>query len=398
MPEALLFPGEDDSPMPPSDAPADLEAAAGDDEEVGFDQDLWTRLVAFARDYFSGFTPMRWASHAAVILVAVLVLILSQVEMPRWELPRAEPPQPPAAADESLPLISFWPQRGGSGLESSDSLARAAVPFTIIPDRPRLGIITHTVEAGDTLTGIAGRHKLSLDTVMWAGGLELCPQLLRVGQQLMILPVDGVHHAVEEGDTLVDIARMYRVEPGAIVGWGPNELKDENSPLLPGQVLIIPGGVKETISVSAGGYTGAVSEPSRVGTGRFAWPGRGRIMDYFGSTTIYGRPRPWPHKGIDIGIPLGGAVLAADSGVVSVVRTGGYNGGYGNYIVISHGNGLSTLYAHLSVVSVQQGTVVAKGQRIGSAGATGMADGVHLHFEIRYNNVPRNPLCFLSAQ
>ncbi|MDH7485044.1 MAG: peptidoglycan DD-metalloendopeptidase family protein [Anaerolineae bacterium] len=397
MSEAQSIPDEDDR-RPPSDTTADLEAAEGDEEETGLDQGLWVRLAAFARDYFSGFTPMRWASHAAMILVAALVLIFSQVELPRWELPRLESPQPEATADESLPLISFWPRRGGSGLESSDSLMRMAVPFTIIPERPRLEIITHTVEAGDTLSGIASKYKLSLNTVMWASGLELCPQLLRVGQQLVILPVDGVHHVVEEGDTLSDIARLYKVEPKAIVGLEPNGLKDENSPLVPGQVLIIPGGKKEDIYVSASGYTGAVSEPSRVGTGQFSWPGRGRIMDIFGSTTIYGRPRSWPHKGIDIGIPLGGAVLAADSGVVSVVRTGGYNGGYGNYIVINHNNGFSTLYAHLSAVSVQQGTVVAKGQRIGSAGATGMAEGAHLHFEIRYNNVPRNPLCFLSAQ
>jgi len=305
--------------------------------------------------------------------------------------------QPSRPAEEALPLISFWPYRGGSRLESGDALMRAAVPFTIIPDRPRERIITYTVEAGDTLSGIANRFGLRVDTVMWANGLELCPQLLRVGQQLLILPVDGVYHTVEEGDTLADIARRFKVEPRVIVDYKPNGLEDENSPLTPGQMLIIPGGTKEAPLPRVSAPSVRVSKPSRRGTGRFIWPARGRIMDIFGSTLINGKPRPWPHKGIDIGAPFGASVRAADSGYVTVARSGGYNGGYGNYIIIDHGNGLSTLYAHLSVVSVKAGDIVAKGQRIGAVGSTGMVTGPHLHFEIRYKNDPRNPLCFLLA-
>jgi murein DD-endopeptidase MepM/ murein hydrolase activator NlpD len=287
-------------------------------------------------------------------------------------------------------------------LESGVALSRAAVPFTTIPDRPRLGIITYTVQPGDTLSGIAESYGLSLDTVMWAGGLELCPQLLRIEQQLMILPVDGVHHTVEEGDTLADIASRYRAQPEAIVGWEPNGLEAIDSPLMPGQVLIIPDGIKETISTGITAYSGEEGEPSRLGSGRFAWPlsGRIHILDWFNTTTMGGRPggtpRPWPHKGVDISAFLGTPILAADSGSVSVAQFGGYNGGYGNYVVVNHGNGFSTLYAHMSSLSVQAGEVVAKGQRLGAAGATGMATGAHLHFEIRYNSVQRNPLCFLS--
>ena len=147
-------PSEDDTPPSLADPTVGLEAAA-DDDELSFRQDLWARLAAFVRGYIGDLTPMRWASHVAVILVAALVLFLSQMEMPRWELTRLQASQPPATADEDepLPLISFWPNRGGSRLESGDSLMRAAVPFTIIPDRPRTGIITYTVQAGDTLQG-----------------------------------------------------------------------------------------------------------------------------------------------------------------------------------------------------------------------------------------------------
>jgi len=400
MPETLSSSySEDDNAISLADPTVGPEAPA-DDDELGLSQDLWARLVAFVRGYFSDLTPVRLASHAAIILVAALVLILSHVEMPRWELARPEPPQPPAAPDEPLPLISFWPNRGGSRLESSDSLMRAAVPFTIIPDRPREGIITYTVKAGDTLTSIAHRYGLKVETVMWASGLELCPQLLKVGQQLIILPVDGVYHTVEEGDTIASIARQYKVQPEAIVDYEPNGLEDENAPLTPGQVLIIPGGEKETISPWVSALPSQETKPSEKGTGHFAWPARGKLVDFFGTTTIGGKPggkpRRWPHKGIDIAAPLGTPVLAADSGRVTVAR-GGYNGGYGNYVVINHGNGFSTLYAHLSVISVQEGAIVAKGQRIGAVGATGNTTGTHLHFEIRYRNVPRNPLCFLSA-
>jgi len=374
------------------------EVASGG--EAGFGQDPWVRLSGWVKDYLSGLTPVRLASHAAVILVAVLVLILSQMEMPQWEFARPEPP-PSSAAEEPLPLISFWPNRGGSYLGAGDSLRREAVPFTIIPDRPREGIITYTVQAGDTLYGIASKFGLSVNTVKWANGLELCPNLLRVGQQLTILPVDGVSHTVEEGDTIASIAQRYKVKPEAIVNYEPNGLEDEDSPLTAGQVLIIPGGEKEELPNVFSGYAGEPGKPSKVGTGHFIWPIRGRIriLDWFGTKTIGGKPggkpRKWPHKGIDIEAFLGTPVLAADSGLVTVAQIGGYNGGYGNYIIINHGNGFSTLYAHLSTVSVQRGDVVAQGQRIGTAGATGMVTGPHLHFEIRYNNKPRDPLCFL---
>jgi len=352
---------------------------------------------------------VRLASHLAIVLVVGLVLVLSQVSVPRLELARSEPAtsaeDPGAAdlADDALPLISFWPNRGGSGLTSSASLMPAAVPFTVIPERPRLEIFTYVVQGGDTLSGIAERFGLQLNTVMWAGGLELCPQLLRIGQELAILPVDGVHHIVQSDNTLESVAQAYGVQPEAIIAWEPNGLKGTGQPLTEGQVLIIPGGVKESITTGIAAYGGEGSEPSAVGTGRFAWPVRGSvdILDWFGTTTLGGRPggvpRAFPHNGVDLTAYLGSPILAADSGTVTVAQYGGYNGGYGNYVVIDHGNGFSTLYAHLSAIAVQYGQILAKGERIGAAGATGMATGPHLHFEIRYKGVTRNPLCFLSG-
>jgi len=400
------------SSLPPGDGPGVPQADPLSGDPVSAEsppgvpgQSVITTAAGRARRYLRDLTLVRLASHAALVLVVALVLGLSQVDLPQWELSRPDPPQTEQVADEEevLPLITFWPNRGGSPLGSGDSLSRAAVPFTTIPDRPRLGIIMYTVQAGDTLSGIADSYGLALDTVMWATGLELCPQLLRVNQEVLILPTDGVHHTVEEGDTLSDIASLYLVEPGAILDWEPNGLAGEGSALAPGQVLIIPGGVKEDIATKITAFSGEAGEPSRIGSGRFAWPvnGRVQILDWFGTTTLGGRPgasqRAWPHKGIDLAAYLGTPILASDAGTISVAQFGGYNGGYGNYVIINHGNGFSTLYAHMSSVAVQSGTVVAKGQRVGAAGATGMATGAHLHFEIRYNGIQRNPLCFLSA-
>jgi murein DD-endopeptidase MepM/ murein hydrolase activator NlpD len=368
---------------------------------------LMARIGDSVRRYWAGSTPTRLATHGVVILVIGFIIVVSRAELPQWELPLPKPTADSSSGqvtnlDLDLPVVSYWPSTGGSQLGSGQALSRSPVPFTVIPDRPRLNIITHTVKSGDTLSGIALDYELALNTVMWASGLELCPQLLRVGQQLMILPVDGVQHTIEEGDNLQDIAGRYRVAPEIIVAWEPNRLESSETTLVPGEVLIVPGGIKEKISTTFAVSTAGEYEPSAVGTGRFAWPLSGRIsiLDWFGTQTLGGAlgaaPRPWPHKGVDLVAWLGTPILATDSGRVTVVRFGGYNGGYGNYMVIDHGNGFSSLYAHLSSVAVEQGDIVAKGERIAAAGSTGMATGPHLHFEIRYNSVHRNPLCFLS--
>jgi len=393
---------------------ADLLPAA-DREECGLEDGkdapsrpgLLARLGDGVRRYLAGSTLTRLATHGAVVLVVGFMLILSRVELPQWELPFPEPTSDSSseqaiASEFDFPIVSYWPSTGGSLLGPGQALSRAPVPFTMIPDRPRLNIIVHAVEPGETLSGIASDYGLALDTVMWAGGLELCPQLLRVEQQLMILPVDGVHHIIEEGDNLLEIANRYQVEPQAIAAWEPNGLDSAETTLVPGEVLVVPGGTKEQISTTFSVNTAGEYEPSPVGTGRFAWPLNGAItiLDWFNTETYGGDPnaarRPWPHKGVDLVAWLGTPILATDSGRAVVVKFGGYNGGYGNYIVLDHGNGFSSLYAHMSSVAVEQGDIVAKGERIGAAGSTGMATGPHLHFEIRYNRVHRNPLCFLS--
>ena len=137
------------------------------------------------------------------------------------------------------------------------------------------------------------------------------------------------------------------------------------------------------------------------GSGRFAWPERGPITQGFGCTDLLGEPYDpscpsrHTHTGIDIGCPFGTPIGAADAGVVSYVNFG-WGGGYGNFVLITHGNGFATLYAHLSSISVAAGQPVSRGQVIGAEGSTGYSTGPHLHFEIRLNGAYQNPLSYLA--
>ena len=382
----------------------------------------------------------RWALHLAVLLTILIALLwLIPLRSPSPALlstpmdsgvgrTESEPPLPPlkekppgptpapaapgssqlsqqarpTAQPEFLPLypiptdvpqVGRRPQRprlltsrGGArpaAAPAAFTLIRNAVPHTTIPERPRLEVITYTVQPGDTLLGIAQKFKLDADTIMWASGrLEDHPDLLRVGQVLTILPVDGIYHTVQEGETLESIAKKYKVDVEAITQCEYNDLKEPYK-LTPGQKLIVPGGKKPYKPRVVHIYTGKVPAGAAKGTGVFGWPTSGVITQKFWAR----------HKAIDIGAPTGTPVVAADSGYVAVA--GWSNVGYGKYIVIDHGNGFQTLYAHLSAIFVKVGQSVGKGERIGSVGSTGHSTGPHLHFEIRYKGVQRNPFGYL---
>ncbi len=260
---------------------------------------------------------------------------------------------------------------------------RIAEPRTVIPKRPRRGVITYTVQPGDTVQSIASAFDLQPTTLMWSNeDLRDVPDLLRIGQQLAILPVDGVYHTVEEGDTLESIAEKYKVDVEAITSLSYNNLHPPLYRIQPGMKLIIPGGTKPYVPKRVTHYTGPVPEGVN-GTGAFQWPVLGVITQGYW----------WGHRAIDIGAPVGSAVLASDSGFVSFV--GWTNKGYGYLIIIDHANGYKTYYAHLSQMYVTLGQKVERGQVIGAVGSTGNSTGPHLHFEIRYNGVLQNPLAWL---
>jgi murein DD-endopeptidase MepM/ murein hydrolase activator NlpD len=270
---------------------------------------------------------------------------------------------------------------------TEDRLDLSALPEALAPPTDNLPqrstVITYTVQPGDTVSDIAVKFDISADTVLWANGkLEDNPDLLAVGQELLILPVSGVYHIVAPGETLEDIAAMYKVEPSAIIEFPLNNLA-ESAELSVGQELIVPGGRKPYVPRRVYAYSGPIPEDAASGTGAFGWPTSGVITQKYWNR----------HKAIDIGAPKGNSVLAADSGYV--IGVGRSDKGYGLHVVIDHRNGFQTLYAHMSVYYVEVGQSVKKGQLIGKVGDTGKATGPHLHFEIVYRGVRRNPFGYL---
>jgi len=342
---------------------------------------LQSRSIHVQKPSISG---VRLASHVGLILVIIGVLVMTQIQLPEWRvsttsvLPDVEPMSTP---DTSVVRVVA---SGGSSVKSSGPLPRAAVPFTIIPDRPRTDILTYEVQAGDTVFGIAEKFGIKPETIMWSNPvLEQNPDLLRIGDKLVILPVDGVYHKIKKGDTIAKIAKKYKVKPEAIVDFEWNKLDGPDATLTPGEHLIIPGGEKPYVARTVSVYRGPIPKGAKRGTGNFVWPVSGYITQGFWNN----------HRAIDIGSWLGNPVVASDSGYV--VYAGWDRTGYGNLVIIDHGNGYRTYYAHLSAIYVRIGDSVGQGQQIGAVGSTGRSTGPHLHFEIRYRNVQRNPLGFL---
>jgi LysM repeat protein len=279
---------------------------------------------------------------------------------------------------------------------------------TTIPNRPSVDVTTYEVKPGDNLFVIAEKYGLRPETVLW-GNYEVLrdnPQFLSPGQELNILPTDGVYYQWVEGDNLNSIASFFRVEPEVILDYPGNRLltnmTDPTTPdIAVGTWLIIPGGkrvlkdwgppaiTRSNPAVAAyygEGYCGNIYEGA-IGIGSFIWPTV--------ATTLSGYDYSPPiHNGIDIAGAEGNAIFATDSGVV--VFAGWSQYGYGYLIVLDHGNGWQSAYAHLSAVSVICGQSVAQGTVIGGLGTTGNSTGPHLHFELRndmYGKV--NPWDFL---
>ncbi len=255
-------------------------------------------------------------------------------------------------------------------------------------------IITHVVTEGETISSIAERYGLKPSTIFWENNLTEQSKI-KPGQELSILPVDGVRHKVTRGETIYSIGKKYGLDGSQvqmIVDYPFNEfLNDETFELVVGQYLMVPEGVKVEVKLpsrSPGVTKFGVITPD-AGTvsalGSFIWPASGGITQSYS----------FFHKAIDIANRAAGPILAADAGVVT---TAGWidSSGYGNRVVIDHGNGYVTLYAHLSVVQVVTGQRVKRGDVLGQMGSTGRSTGTHLHFEIRQGGALLNPLSFLK--
>jgi len=268
------------------------------------------------------------------------------------------------------------------------SIAEGEEITTEISEKPRAEIIDYVVQPGDTVSGIAKKFGISIDTIRWANDLTSVVSI-KPGQVLKIPPVTGVIHKVKKGDTVYSIAKYYSTDPQGIVDYPFNTfVNDETFALAVGQILIVPDGVKpKEIPWSPGAYIAQKTPDAGtvVASGKFVWPASGIISQGF----------RWYHKAIDIANRDLPPVLAADSGKVLVAGWPD-NVGYGNRVVIDHGNGFITLYGHLNRIYVVAGQTVKRGDQIGQMGSTGRSTGPHLHFEIRQNGTLVNPLDFLK--
>jgi LysM repeat protein len=267
-------------------------------------------------------------------------------------------------------------------------------PNEVNQNMARTETTVYTVQNGDTISSIARRWHVSINTILWENNLKVT-SLIKPGTELTILPTSGVSHTVARGQTLGAIAKLYGVSTDDILKI--NGLKNVNQIRI-GEKLIIPGGTQlaqnnnqgapAKISNIASSLKNIISRGSNSSlvspSGRMIWPTVGHtITQYFS----------YVHTGVDIANHIGTPIYAADNGVVI---TAGYNrGGYGNMILIDHGGGKTTRYGHLSAFGVTVGQRVTKGQYIGAMGSTGHSTGPHLHFEVMINGKHYNPLNYV---
>lgn len=276
----------------------------------------------------------------------------------------------------------------GSRPQDAGSFQAAVVSYnpyesaleTVISTKPRSTIEDYQVKGGDTLAAIAQKFEISTDTIKWANDLKT--DVIKPGQVLKIPPVTGIVHTVAAGETVYSIAKKYKTEPQNIVNYIFNDFVDlDTFSLATGQILYVPGGVIET-APAATRFVAQIQAGAR-GSSTFIWPATGLIT----------QEPVWYHMALDIANNAMPPVLAADGG--TVIYAGCVSYGYGCSIIVDHGNGYQTLYAHLSSYNVEPGDVVSQGSQIGVMGSTGRSTGIHLHFEIRSGGSQLNPLNFL---
>lgn len=384
---------------------ADINETPIDGSEHGV-LDFWDQIVHLGL----GEIALRiGAGLASIVLILVVVWVMNSfylkgtVKSPKNAVVAATDPTPTPVIRPPM----FEPPDQAANMRG---ILREVQLHTTLPSRPRFEITTYVVVEGDNIYDVAERFSLNPSSIIWSNPVELYDaKLIRPGLEIDIPPENGVIYEWHEGDGLNGVAEYFKVTPEDIVNWPGNHLTLEsvgdfsNPNIEPGTMIFVPGGkgqfinpmienvprTNPAVAKSMGpGFCGTIYDGA-VGSNTFIWPAATHYISGFGYDPDIN------HLAIDIGGSLGVGIYAADHGVI--VYAGWNNFGYGNLIVIDHGNGWQTYYAHLDSLNVYCGQSVVQGDLIGLMGTTGNSTGPHLHFEMRsdvYGKV--NPLNFVS--
>lgn len=282
--------------------------------------------------------------------------------------------------------------QGGTSMSKPNILKPIEASLGALPDFSGQSheIVKHRVLAGETVSSIAKKYNVSVETILWQNNFTP-NSIIRPGNIIEILPITGVAHKIKRGETVGSIAKQYQVEVDKIISY--NNLFNA-SDVQVNQILIIPGGKKispyASVAKTPVPQTASIKNLFATPTGRvsasgFIWPTAVfRISQYYS----------WRHHGLDVAGPAGTAIYAAANGTVSF--SGWSSNGYGYNMIVNHGNGVKTHYAHFRKLYVNKGDQVVQGQVLGEMGSTGRSTGPHLHFEVVINGVLQNPLTYVK--
>ena len=291
---------------------------------------------------------------------------------------------PPVSQDALLAAADSTQQTLNSIQQAQRS---ASVTVEVVSSRDPTPIpqyYRHAVQRGETLTSIAEDFGVSTQYLVW-NNIDLIDNadLLAIGDVLQIPSVPGIIHGIRSGETLTEIARAYGAEIDDIISFAANGLSDPNS-LREGTFILVVGGKRLPPAAASLRPSPLFIDREASPTG-FIWPLIGPITSEYGF---------WHDLGIDIGVITGTPIASAAAGKVIFVGGDRYVS-YGLHVEIDHGNGYTTLYAHLNSISVEMEELVEVGQIVGRSGNTGRSTGPHLHFELKRNGFTQDPMLFL---
>jgi murein DD-endopeptidase MepM/ murein hydrolase activator NlpD len=342
----------------------------------------------------------------AILLVALIVWLLQRANLAKpSNLPSLSNLTPIPTQPISQPPLAI--------AYSLDGIPRQAELHTTIPNRPRLEVVKYTVQKGDSIFVIADKYGLKPTTILFGNyeTLKDSPDLLKPDQVLNILPVDGTYYEWQGTESLIKVAEVFGVDAESIINYPGNHLDQDtigdlgNPNISVGSWLIVPGGQRQFTSWTAPAQL-VQSNPSVHVWGPGVCSGINYVQKGYGSF-VYPTTEHWlsgtpyrpdiRHFAVDFAGAQGNGVFAADAG--TVVYSGWNDWGYGNLVIIDHGNGWQSLYAHLSAINVGCGQNVGQADLIGLIGMTGgTSTGPHLHFELMNTTLGYvNPLDYLPA-